>query len=103
MSRYCHTGGVCKKNQFDVAFPKGQLKEHVLLCKGSGIDNIIADVKNMDLVGWSSRSFDFIKKLRRYLKSFGFSGLFLSFIPSSSEPSQNVFDPYHAECSGMHL
>ena len=42
-----------QKNQFDAIFDIGQSKDHELLCKGSGIDKIIAAVNKMDLVGWS--------------------------------------------------
>ena len=46
-----------KENLIDATFHNGQLKEHVLLCKISGIDNNIVAVNKMDLVGWSKESF----------------------------------------------
>lgn len=51
-----------KENQFDVAFHKRQLKQHVLLSKGSFIDNIIVAMNKMDVMGREKESFDSIEK-----------------------------------------
>ena len=36
-----------KEIQFDGTFHKGQLKEHILLCTRSDIDNILVDVNQV--------------------------------------------------------
>ena len=56
-----------EENQFNSSFHKGQVKEHVLLYKRSGVDNNIAAVNKIGLVRWSKQSFDSIKK---YVKTF---------------------------------
>ena len=56
-----------KENQINAGFHKEQLKGHVFLCMGSGIDNIIVAIIKIDLVGW-------LKKVlipwKKFLKSF---------------------------------
>ena len=43
----CHSSILCeKKNQFNAAFHRGKVKEHVFLCKRYIIDNIIVSVNN---------------------------------------------------------
>lgn len=85
-----------KENQFDTAFYKWQLKEHVMLCKGSCIDNVIVVMNDINLVGCGRKSFDLIrKKAKKVFENSSFSWQLVSFVPCSNKQDQDTFNPYH--------
>ncbi len=71
--------------------PKGQTREHALLLKSLGIEQLIVCVNKMDTVEWSVDRFESIKsQLFPYLSSIGFNVENVNFIPVSGFTGDNL-------------
>ncbi|PHJ16172.1 elongation factor tu [Cystoisospora suis] len=86
-----------RKGEFETGFEKGgQTREHALLAKTLGVNQLVVAVNKMDepTCGWSQARFEEIeKKLTPFLKSCGFNpAKDLSFIPISGLQGQNLKD-----------
>ncbi|CAK7354224.1 unnamed protein product [Dovyalis caffra] len=70
---------------------KGQTREHASLIRSFGVDQIIVAVNKMDSVGYSKDRFDLIvTQLGAFLRSCGFKGSLVSWIPLSAVENQNL-------------
>ena len=70
---------------------KGQTREHAVLIRSFGVDQIIVAVNKMDSVEYSKDRFDLIRKqLGTFLRSCGFKDSSVSWIPLSAMKNQNL-------------
>ncbi|KAJ6758763.1 hypothetical protein OIU74_025424 [Salix koriyanagi] len=70
---------------------KGQTREHALLIRSFGVDQIIVAVNKMDSVEYSKDRFDLIRtQLGTLLRSCGFKDSLVSWIPLSAMKNQNL-------------
>ncbi|KAJ6732141.1 TRANSLATION FACTOR [Salix purpurea] len=70
---------------------KGQTREHALLIRSFGVDQIIVAVNKMDSVEYSKDRFDLIRtQLGTFLRSCGFKDSLVSWIPLSAMKNQNL-------------
>ncbi|ESS29882.1 putative elongation factor Tu [Toxoplasma gondii RUB] len=86
-----------RKGEFETGFEKGgQTREHALLAKTLGVNQLVIAVNKMDepTCGWSQARFEEIeKKLTPFLKSCGFNpAKDIFFIPISGLHGQNLKD-----------
>ncbi|OIT35329.1 PREDICTED: HBS1-like protein [Nicotiana attenuata] len=69
----------------------GQTREHALLIKSFGVDQIIIAINKMDTVGYSKERFDTIKnQLGSFLRSCKFKDSSVLWIPLSAMENQNL-------------
>ncbi|KAL6542022.1 hypothetical protein OROGR_011508 [Orobanche gracilis] len=69
----------------------GQTREHVQLIRSFGVDQIIVVVNKMDVVEYSKERFNEVKeKLGTFLRSCGFKGSSILWIPASAMENQNL-------------
>ncbi|KAL6579712.1 hypothetical protein OROMI_007736 [Orobanche minor] len=69
----------------------GQTREHVQLIRSFGVDQIIVVVNKMDVVEYSKERFGEVKqKLGTFLRSCGFKGSSILWIPASAMENQNL-------------
>ncbi|XP_075096689.1 uncharacterized protein LOC107830579 isoform X1 [Nicotiana tabacum] len=69
----------------------GQTREHALLIKSFGVDQIIIAINKMDAVGYSKERFDTIKnQLGSFLRSCKFKDSSVLWIPLSAMENQNL-------------
>ncbi|KAJ6856139.1 elongation factor 1-alpha-like isoform X1 [Populus alba x Populus x berolinensis] len=70
---------------------KGQTREHAILIRSFGVDQIIVAVNKMDSVEYSKDRFDLIRtQLGTFLRSCGFKDSLVSWIPLSAVENQNL-------------
>ncbi|XP_034928160.1 uncharacterized protein [Populus alba] len=70
---------------------KGQTREHALLIRSFGVDQIIVAVNKMDSVEYSKDRFDLIRtQLGTFLRSCGFKDSLVLWIPLSAVENQNL-------------
>ncbi len=74
-----------KPNEFEAGFSKGgQTREHAILAKILGINNLIVCVNKMDAVGYKRDAYEYVKsELSKFLKTIGFNLEKVPFIPTS--------------------
>lgn len=69
----------------------GQTREHALLAKTLGVDQVVVAVNKMDLANYKKERFDEIKdEMERNLKLFGFDMKKVSFVPASGMKGDNL-------------
>jgi elongation factor 1-alpha len=69
----------------------GQTREHALLAKTLGVDQVVVAVNKMDLANYKKERFDEIKdEMERNLKLFGFDMNKVSFVPASGMKGDNL-------------
>ena len=72
---------------------KGQTKEHVLLVRSIGVQQIVVAVNKLDAIHWSEDRFKEIQQQTSgFLTAAGFSAKKISFIPCSGLTGENVID-----------
>ena len=55
----------------------GQTKEHTVLIRSLGVENLIVAVNKLDMVDYSQERYNFIvEELRKFLKQAGYKGTF---------------------------
>lgn len=86
-----------KKGEYEAGMsPEGQTREHIILAKTMGIDQVIVAVNKMDdvTVNWSKERFEQIKsEVSKFMKGFGFKVEKIPFIPVSAWTGDNVMEP----------
>ncbi|XP_078176505.1 uncharacterized protein LOC144569879 isoform X2 [Carex rostrata] len=72
----------------------GQTKEHAQIIRSFGLEHIIVAINKLDSVEYSKEIFDSIKlQLGPFLRSCGFKGSGLKWIPLSAMENQNLITP----------
>jgi len=79
-------------NEFEAGISTtGQTREHALLAKTLGVDQLIVAVNKMDLAKYKKERFDEVKEeMTRNLKLFGFDMKKVSFVPTSGMKGDNL-------------
>jgi translation elongation factor EF-1alpha len=73
---------------------KGQTREHALLLKSLGLEQLIVCINKMDSCDWSQDRFCFIKdSISKYLDSVGFNADLIRYIPVSGFTGDNLSEP----------
>jgi len=68
----------------------GQLREHALLAKGLGVNQLLVVINKMDLLEWSQEAYkDLTEPLSQFLKSVGFAQV--RFVPVTGTTGDNMF------------
>ncbi|KAI8050442.1 P-loop containing nucleoside triphosphate hydrolase protein [Syncephalis plumigaleata] len=77
---------------FEAGFSQlGQTREHVILARSLGIQQLIVAINKMDTVDWSVDRFNEIKEqLNSYLIQVGFKSNALTFVPCSGMSGENL-------------
>ncbi|KAG1138419.1 hypothetical protein G6F37_010530 [Rhizopus arrhizus] len=85
---------VAPASGFEAGFEAGgQTKEHAILARSLGVQQVIVAVNKLDLVGWSQERFMEIKdKLSTYLLQIGFKKSNLFFVPISGLTGENLVE-----------
>ena len=81
------------RGEFEAGFDAGgQTREHAVLVRSLGVNQLIVAVNKLDTVEWSKDRFDFIvEKLKQFLKSsVGFRESDVSYIPVSGLTGENL-------------
>ena len=72
---------------------RGQTKEHALLVRSIGVQQLIVAVNKMDTTGWSKPRFNDIQsQLSTFLLSAGYSAQNITFVPCSGLEGGNIFN-----------
>jgi len=83
-----------KKGEFEAGMsPEGQTREHLILAKTMGIDQIIVAVTKMDLTEPpydEKRYKEIVDTLTKFMKSFGFKIDKVKFVPVVSPTGENI-------------
>ncbi|KAF4595915.1 elongation factor Tu GTP binding domain protein [Ophiocordyceps camponoti-floridani] len=70
---------------------KGQTREHVLLLRSLGVQQLIVAVNKLDMVNWSKERFDEIsEQVNGFLTGLGFQGKHVRFVPISGLHGDNI-------------
>lgn len=79
-------------NAFDAGFCRsGQTREHAVVARSMGIENIIVAVNKLDLIGWSRDRFEYISaSVIQYLTEIGFKEENITVVPISGLTGDNV-------------
>uniref|UniRef100_A0A1Q3F5M6 Putative translation elongation factor ef-1alpha n=1 Tax=Culex tarsalis TaxID=7177 RepID=A0A1Q3F5M6_CULTA len=88
------------RGEFETGFEQGgQTREHALLVRSLGVNQLGVVVNKLDTVNWSKERFDEITgKLRVFLKQAGFKDSDVTYVPCSGLTGQNlVKDPTDGE------
>jgi translation elongation factor EF-1alpha len=77
---------------FDAGFNKGgQTREHAILVRSMGIENVVVAVNKLDMVDWSMERFDFISNtMFAFLEEIGFKQENIHILPISGLHGDNV-------------
>uniref|UniRef100_U5EWS8 Putative translation elongation factor ef-1alpha n=1 Tax=Corethrella appendiculata TaxID=1370023 RepID=U5EWS8_9DIPT len=83
------------RGEFETGFEQGgQTREHALLVRSLGVNQLGVVVNKLDTVGWSKERFDEIKKkLQSFLKQAGFKESDVVYIPCSGLTGENLVKP----------
>lgn len=85
-----------KKGEFEAGMsPEGQTREHALLAKTMGINQLIVAVNKMDdqTVNWSKERYEEIKeKLGKFLRTIGYDISKIPFVPVSAWTGDNIIE-----------
>ncbi|XP_001863511.2 HBS1-like protein [Culex quinquefasciatus] len=88
------------RGEFETGFEQGgQTREHALLVRSLGVNQLGVVVNKLDTVNWSKERFDeIVGKLRFFLKQAGFKDSDVTYVPCSGLTGQNlVKDPSDGE------
>ncbi|EHK48198.1 hypothetical protein TRIATDRAFT_262741 [Trichoderma atroviride IMI 206040] len=70
---------------------KGQTREHVLLLRSLGVQQLIVAVNKLDMVGWSQDRFqEILEEVSGFLTGLGFQDKHVTFIPISGLNGDNI-------------
>jgi elongation factor 1 alpha-like protein len=82
---------VVDATDFGTGFVAGQLKEHVYLAKGLGVQQVLVVVNKMDVVEWKQEKFEEIRtELGRFLNKVGYSENKIRYVPVSGLVGTNI-------------
>jgi len=80
--------------EFESGFEQGgQTREHALLARSLGVNQVIVAVNKMDNVGWASDRYDdIVAKMKSFLKQAGFKESDVKYIPCSGMTGENLIE-----------
>eukprot|EP00794_Sanderia_malayensis_P004740 gene4740-5363_t len=80
--------------EFESGFEQGgQTREHALLARSLGVNQVTVAVNKMDNVGWSKLRYDdIVGKLKAFLKQAGFKDSDVTYIPCSGLTGENLIE-----------
>jgi elongation factor 1 alpha-like protein len=83
------------RGEFETGFEQGgQTREHALLVRSLGVNQLCVVVNKLDTVGWAKERFDeIVAKLKIFLKQAGFKDSDLNYIPCSGLSGENLVKP----------
>lgn len=83
-----------KPNEFEAGFSRGgQTREHAILAKILGINNLIVCVNKMDAVGYKQDAYEYVKsELSKFLRTIGFNLEKIPFVPTSGLKGDNLVE-----------
>lgn len=83
------------RGEFESGFELGgQTREHALLVRSLGVNQLAVAVNKLDTICWSQERFDEITvKLRLFLKQAGFKDSDVTFVPCSGLTGENLVKP----------
>ncbi|KAH1010471.1 protein HBS1 [Dendroctonus ponderosae] len=83
------------KGEFETGFDLGgQTREHALLVKSLGVNQLTVVINKLDTVSWSKDRFDeIVQKLKSFLRQAGFKENNVNFVPCSGLTGQNLIQP----------
>lgn len=83
------------RGEFETGFEQGgQTREHALLVRSLGVNQLGVVVNKLDTVGWSKERFDeIVSKLKVFLKQAGFKDQDVIYIPCSGLTGENLVKP----------
>ncbi|XP_066152396.1 protein HBS1 isoform X1 [Euwallacea fornicatus] len=83
------------RGEFETGFDLGgQTREHALLVRSLGVNQLAVAINKLDTVCWSKERFDeIVQKLKQFLKQAGFKDSDVTFVPCSGLTGQNLVKP----------
>ncbi|XP_075159400.1 translation elongation factor EF-1alpha (GTPase) HBS1 [Haematobia irritans] len=83
------------RGEFESGFDLGgQTREHALLVRSLGVNQLGVVINKLDTVGWSKERFDeIVQKLKAFLKQAGFKDSDVSYTPCSGLTGENLAKP----------
>lgn len=83
------------RGEFETGFDLGgQTREHALLVRSLGVNQLAVAINKLDTVSWSKDRFDeIVQKLKAFLKQAGFKESDVTFVPCSGLTGQNLVKP----------
>ncbi|CAG4921579.1 unnamed protein product [Colias eurytheme] len=80
------------RGEFESGFELGgQTREHALLVRSLGVNQLAVAVNKLDTTNWSQERFnDIVKKLKAFLKQAGFKDSDVTFVPCSGLTGENL-------------
>ncbi|XP_068628525.1 protein HBS1 [Battus philenor] len=83
------------RGEFESGFELGgQTREHALLVRSLGINQLAVAVNKLDTTNWSEERFnEIVKKLKTFLKQAGFKESDVTFVPCSGLTGENLVKP----------
>lgn len=80
------------RGEFETGFEQGgQTREHALLVRSLGVNQLCVVVNKLDTVGWAKERFDeIVQKLKIFLKQAGFKDSDVNYIPCSGLTGENL-------------
>lgn len=83
------------RGEFETGFEQGgQTREHALLVKSLGVNQLGVVINKLDTVNWSKIRFDeIVSKLKTFLKQAGFKDADVTYIPCSGLTGENLVKP----------
>lgn len=86
-----------KKGEYEAGMSEeGQTREHIILAKTMGIDQVIVAINKMDdpTVNWSKERYEqIVKELKEFMRRFGFKVDKIPFVPVSAWTGDNIMEP----------
>jgi len=86
-----------KKGEFEAGMsPEGQTREHIVLAKTMGIDQVVVAISKMDITDppWSERRFkEIVDIISKFMKTLGFKMEKVTFVPVSGWTGDNLIKP----------
>ncbi|CAK1548642.1 unnamed protein product [Leptosia nina] len=83
------------RGEFESGFDLGgQTREHALLVRSLGVNQLAVAVNKLDTTNWSQERFnEIVKKLKVFLKQAGFKDSDVTFVPCSGLTGENLVKP----------
>lgn len=80
------------RGEFETGFEQGgQTREHALLVRSLGVNQLAVVVNKLDTVGWAQQRFDeIVGKLKVFLKQAGFKDSDVVYVPCSGLTGENL-------------